>query len=190
MTKESFELVNQATGELLQLPEIMLPAQEGLLIPEQPIDLRGIGKGADGHFSIGGQTNEGSSVEFHLFNYRMIEGIRPSAKYREPANFAQLIGLAKIAGKKALTCLTLGSSSAQSTKDIIPLLALKGGGLANILLINMEKTTNKHGDEFCVARFGIKPATPDEIESVRECLTIAPDAFNRFRELQNIDDNE
>ena len=173
----------------MTLPEIMLPQQTGLLIPENPIDLRANGK-ADGHFSINGQTNEGTAVEFHLFNYRMIERIRPSAKYRESADFAQLVGLATIAGRKALTCLTMGSSSASSTKDMIPLLALKGGGLPNILLINMEKTKNKHGDEFCVARFGIRPATADEIQAVKDCLEIAPDAFNRFRDLPNIDDNE
>lgn len=179
-------VTDKETGEVISIPEIMQPA-DGLLIPVQPIDVRAMTKGHGGHFSIGGNTNEGNVLEVQVFNYKKIEGIRPSEEYAEPTNFIQLVGLVKIGSRRALSTVTFSSSSVDRIIDAISVLALKGGSIANILLISLLPTQNKKGQKFSVAECKMRPATKDEIADVKNCVEFQPSSLNAFRELPNID---
>lgn len=175
------------------IPDAMQSVQSGVLVPKQALDIRANLKGGAVKFTIGGEGDEGRELEFHIFDFRRIIGIRPSETYSVPSNFTQLIGLAKFGTKKVLANVTFGGTAAETVADIIPLLQLKSdklGCLEFIVSIKLEETSNKKKQKFGVARIEYRKATQEEIASAISALETDTAACLTFRDLPNIDEKE
>ena len=175
------------------VPAAMQSIESGVLVPNQALDIRANLKGGAVKFTIGGEGDEGRSIQFHIFDMRRIVGIRPSETYSVPSDFTQLIGLMTFGTKKVLANVTFGGTAAETVADIIPLLKLKSdklGCLEFICEITLEETSNKKKQKFGVARISYRKATQDEIALAITAIETNADACFRFRDMPNIDEKE
>lgn len=186
--KQELTIVDKGTGELFQLPEILKPIEEGAIVYSgEPVDMRAMLKDHNGHFSIKGVTNQGNSLEFTLINFRLITGIRPSAAYETPADFAQIIAFGKVGTIKTFFCLTIGGVSANAAKDFIPTLQVLGGAIKNKVQATIENKTNDKKQKFGVVTFQVREASKDEIAELQTAIQTFPGAMANFSNIPNID---
>ncbi len=185
---KALTVVDKATGEEITMPSLLQPIESGgTFWNGQNLDIRAMLKDHTGHFSIGGMTNEGKSIEFFLVNAKNFDNIKPSAAYETPSNFTQYIVFVKIGEFYTFATITFGGTSAETARDFISLLQIKGGAVANVVKATIENQTNKKGQKYGVARFELRAAAKEEIQRLKEAISTFPSAMHSFNPLPNIE---
>lgn len=195
--QESLEVSTSSELSTLQvIPAALQPIPEGgLVIPDQPYDIRTNMQGAQPSIRLGAGITDTNALPkpllIHVLGFRTVRQIRLSEQYENPCDVSQMVGVAWVKGRKVFACVTLSSSSSAAAERAMQHLELEGGKLRNIVSIGIKsEVAKKGGFKFGVAEFSFKPATEEDIKDLIVLFTVKPTAHEQFLPLRNMVVNE